>query len=80
VGGDAVAARQLGLPPQLGHAWFHLWRFRSLAASVSFGGGSSTYAYAPLVFLDGACIAASGGQSGALKRLSRPGHVDHAIV
>ena len=55
-------AWQLGYQPQLGRPWFELDRgFPSIFHRPSSGGGTVYDAYAPAVFVEGACIAASGG-------------------
>jgi type IV secretion system protein VirD4 len=55
-------AWRLGFPPQLGHAWFHLWPGMPVYSPPSFFWWWLRYdAYAPTVFSTGAAIAAAGG-------------------
>jgi type IV secretion system protein VirD4 len=55
-------AWQLGFQPQLGQPWFHLWPGIPVYLPPTFFWWWFVYdAYAPRIFLEGACIAASGG-------------------
>jgi type IV secretion system protein VirD4 len=55
-------AWRLGFQPQLGAPWFHLWPGTPVYLPPAFFWWWFVYdAYAPRIFLEGACIAASGG-------------------
>jgi type IV secretion system protein VirD4 len=55
-------AWRLGFQPQLGHPWFHLWPGMPVYHPPAFFWWWLRYdAYAPRIFLEGGCIAASGG-------------------
>jgi type IV secretion system protein VirD4 len=55
-------AWRLGFQPQLGQPWFHLWPGMPVYLPPAFFWWWLVYdAYAPRIFLEGACIAASGG-------------------
>jgi type IV secretion system protein VirD4 len=55
-------AWRLGFQPQLGHPWFHLWPGMPVYVPPAFFWWWLLYdTYAPRIFLEGACIAASGG-------------------
>ena len=55
-------AWRLGYQPQLGQPWFELWRGAPVYLPPAFFWWWYAYdAYAPRIFIEGACIAASGG-------------------
>ena len=55
-------AWRLGYQPQLGQPWFELWRGVPVYLPPAFFWWWYAYdAYAPRIFIEGACIAASGG-------------------
>jgi type IV secretion system protein VirD4 len=55
-------AWRLGFQPQLGHPWCYLWPGMPVYQPYAFFWWWFVYdAYAPRIFLEGACIAASGG-------------------
>src|SRR5260370_29945501 len=55
-------AWRLGCQPQLGQPWFELWRGAPVYLPPAFFWWWYAYdAYAPRIFIEGPCIAASGG-------------------
>src|SRR5260370_39037625 len=61
-GATQWTAWRLGYHPQLGRPWFELWRGAPVYLPPAFFWWWYAYdAYAPRIFIEGACIAASGG-------------------
>jgi type IV secretion system protein VirD4 len=61
-GATEFTAWRLGFQPQLGQPWFHIWPGMAVYLPPAFFWWWYLYdAYAPVIFFEGACIAASGG-------------------